>query len=196
VNEIVCYCDGGSKGSFKLSGYGYVFDIEGTLYEGRGAFCPGTNQTGELFAAAAALTSIERRLFELHGTALPTPSAWATPVRVVSDSEYLVKGMSEWLIGWKYQNWKTAANKPVANQCFWRLLDKLSGRFTSLTWKWVKGHSGIYGNERADGLATSALKAYPHTTKKAFPDPADFPAVPEDMGGWGGLMGYHEELDL
>mgnify|MGYP001556260828 FL=1 len=73
-----------------------------------------------------------------------------------TDSTYVMKGMTEWLEGWKARNWKTAARKPVKNVDLWQRLDDAIARHR-VDWKWVKGHSGVPENERADELARNAI---------------------------------------
>jgi hypothetical protein len=75
---------------------------------------------------------------------------------VYTDSQYVIKGIEEWVGGWKARGWKTADKKPVKNQDLWERLDALAAQH-SLEWHWVKGHSGIPGNERVDALANRAI---------------------------------------
>tara|TARA_Y100000815_G_C13324864_1_gene493731 strand:- start:394 stop:762 length:369 start_codon:yes stop_codon:yes gene_type:complete len=78
------------------------------------------------------------------------------PIRLFSDSTYLVKGMSEWLAGWKAKSWRGSNKKPVANKELWEQLDRLSQPL-DVEWLWVKEHSGNEGNELADSLANRAM---------------------------------------
>ena len=73
-----------------------------------------------------------------------------------SDSTYVLKGLQEWLPGWKKRGWKTAAKKPVKNEDLWRELDTLTSQ-REVDWRWVKGHAGDIGNERADELAREGV---------------------------------------
>ncbi len=73
-----------------------------------------------------------------------------------TDSKYVMQGLNDWLPGWKKNGWKTAAKKPVKNVDLWRLLDAEVNRH-HINWHWVKGHSGIDGNEQADQLANAAI---------------------------------------
>ncbi len=77
-------------------------------------------------------------------------------VVLYTDSEYLRRGITEWLSQWKSRNWKTAARKPVKNIDLWQRLDKIAA-IHEIEWHWVKGHSGNEGNERADQLANTAI---------------------------------------
>ncbi|GFD72212.1 ribonuclease H [Tenacibaculum sp. KUL113] len=73
-----------------------------------------------------------------------------------TDNDMIAKGYNEWLKGWKLKGWKTASKKPVANHDLWQRIDKLKQEKPKVVVKWVRGHSGIYGNELADNLATEA----------------------------------------
>jgi ribonuclease HI len=76
-------------------------------------------------------------------------------VTITTDSQYVIKGMTEWLTGWKAKNWKTAAKKPVKNVELWQRLDKAVAPH-QVKWEWVRGHQGHVDNERADQLAVAA----------------------------------------
>jgi ribonuclease HI len=78
-------------------------------------------------------------------------------VQVYTDSQYVQKGISEWLAGWKARGWKTADKKPVKNDDLWRILDELVVGH-EVGWHWVKGHAGHPGNERADSLANRGVE--------------------------------------
>jgi ribonuclease HI len=78
-------------------------------------------------------------------------------VNLYTDSQYVRKGITEWMAGWKKNGWKTAARKPVKNEDLWRALDEEVARH-DVTWHWVKGHSGVPGNERADALANLGIE--------------------------------------
>ncbi|MGH6999824.1 MAG: RNase H family protein, partial [Phenylobacterium sp.] len=78
-------------------------------------------------------------------------------VELHTDSTYVMKGISEWIHGWKKRGWKTADNKPVKNDDLWRRLDTARLRH-EVSWKWVKGHAGHELNERADALARKGLE--------------------------------------
>jgi ribonuclease HI len=79
-------------------------------------------------------------------------------VEIYTDSKYVMQGISDWISNWKRNGWKTAAKKPVKNYDLWQLLDKEVAEH-SIDWNWVKGHSGIEGNELADQLANAAIDA-------------------------------------
>jgi ribonuclease HI len=78
-------------------------------------------------------------------------------VHVYTDSRYVQKGISEWIHDWKRRGWKTASKEPVKNADLWRRLDALTAGHT-IEWRWVKGHAGHPGNERADALARAGLE--------------------------------------
>jgi ribonuclease HI len=81
-----------------------------------------------------------------------------TQAIIQTDSQYVIKGITEWLPAWKARGWRTADRKPVKNQELWEKLDQVAAQHT-LTWQWVKGHSGDPGNERVDELANLAIDA-------------------------------------
>jgi ribonuclease HI len=88
--------------------------------------------------------------------AIKAVSPITAPVTIISDSQYVIKGITEWLSGWKSKGWKTAGKKPVINQDLWQELDKLNSPL--ITWSWVRGHAGNEWNERADVLANTAAQ--------------------------------------
>ena len=96
----------------------------------------------ELLAVINALRALKRRV----------------SARVYTDSQYVRLGMTEWLTGWKARGWRTADRKPVKNQDLWEQLDELAAGH-DIEWHWVKGHSGVPGNERCDQLANAAIDA-------------------------------------
>jgi ribonuclease HI len=100
-----------------------------------------TNNRMELIAAIQGLSALNRRC----------------NVSVYTDSEYVRRGISEWLANWKKRGWKTANRKPVKNEDLWRELDELAAQH-DIEWHWVKGHAGNPGNERADQLANDGLE--------------------------------------
>ena len=99
-----------------------------------------TNNRMELTAVIRALEQLKR------------PSR----VRLCTDSQYVQKGISEWIHGWKARGWKTASKEPVKNADLWRMLDEVSSKH-EVEWLWVKGHAGHEGNERADELANRGV---------------------------------------
>lgn len=134
------YTDGGCHGNPGPGGYGAIIVTPQGIEELSGYEPHTTNNRMELTAALKALekTSPKSRIV------------------LTTDSNYLVKGMTEWLPGWKKNNWKNSQNKAVVNQDLWEQLDTLV-RHRSVEWKWVKGHSGHPENERCDELANIAI---------------------------------------
>jgi len=78
-------------------------------------------------------------------------------VAIYTDSQYVQKGISEWIKKWKVNSWRTSDKKPVKNQDLWKELDALAGNF-SVTWEWVRGHAGVEFNERCDLLVQKAME--------------------------------------
>ena len=148
----VVFTDGSAEGNPGPGGYCALVRIPGRPdRELSGGTAHTTNNKMELTAAIVGLrTAIE---------------AGATEVTVYSDSEYLVKGMTDWLPGWKRKNWQTAGGQPVKNRELWEQLAQLvDGR--TVRWNWVKGHAGHPENEHCDLVATAAARrvAKSHST--------------------------------
>ena len=134
--SVVMYTDGACKGNPGKGGWG-VWMVSGQHErEMWGGELVTTNNRMELTAVIQALASLKRRC----------------KVVIYTDSEYVRKGITEWIHGWKRRGWKTADNKPVKNDDLWRKLEELAVGH-DVDWRWVKGHAGDPGNERADGLA-------------------------------------------
>ena len=140
VTAVEIHTDGACRGNPGPGGWGAVLRAAGTEKEIWGGELATTNNRMELTAAIMALESLRR----------------PCRVQVYTDSEYLRKGITEWLKNWKLRGWKTAARKPVKNEDLWRRLDELAVRH-DVRWHWVKGHAGHAGNERADQLANRGL---------------------------------------
>jgi ribonuclease HI len=123
---------------------------------GWGALLRSGNAEKELFGGEAATTNNKMELTAVIRAleALKGPSR----VRVYTDSQYVQKGIKEWIHGWKRNGWKTAAKEPVKNKELWIELDALRGRH-EIEWHWVKGHAGHPENERADALANKGIPA-------------------------------------
>lgn len=138
--EVIIYTDGACKGNPGPGGWG-VLMISG---ENRRELCGGetatTNNRMELTAAIEALRALKRRC----------------RVRLFTDSSYVKQGIETWIHGWKKNGWKTSDKKPVKNADLWQLLDTLNAA-QDVEWRWVKGHSGDPGNERADELSNEGI---------------------------------------
>ncbi len=137
---ITIYTDGSSRGNPGPGGWGAVVLDEVRAVELGGREEHTTNNRMELMGAIKAL--------EFAGTLSDTP------IEVYTDSEYVMKGMTEWIKGWQMRGWRTAAKKPVLNQDLWQQLILVTDG-KSIEWKYVAGHSGHVFNERCDEIATS-----------------------------------------
>ena len=141
ADTIYIYSDGACKGNPGAGGWGALLVTDGHRKEICGGEANTTNNRMEMTAVIRALESLKR------------PST----VEVHTDSQYVQKGISEWMAGWKRRNWRTADGKPVKNQDLWLQLDALSQLHT-IEWKWVRGHAGHPENERADALANQGVQ--------------------------------------
>ena len=142
VGQLIIHTDGACRGNPGPGGWGVLLSWNDTRKELSGAEVATTNNRMELTAAIMGLTALKR----------------PTLATVQTDSQYVIKGITEWLPVWKERGWRTADRKPVKNQDLWERLDQLAGQHT-LRWQWVKGHSGDPGNERVDELANLAIDA-------------------------------------
>ncbi|MGF1607123.1 MAG: ribonuclease HI [Rhodothalassiaceae bacterium] len=141
--RVEIFTDGACSGNPGPGGWGAVLRYGTVEKELKGGAKHTTNNRMELTAAIEALRALKR------------PSQ----VVLTTDSQYVQKGISEWLPGWKARGWKTAAKKPVKNQDLWQALDEQIARH-QVRWAWVKGHAGHPENERADGLANEGMAAF------------------------------------
>ena len=143
MNEVVIYTDGACKGNPGPGGWGALLRSGSTEKELYGGERLTTNNRMELMAVIQALEALKR------------PCAVILNV----DSQYVLKGMTEWLQGWKAKGWRTAAKQPVKNVELWQELDELvNRRGHAIEWRWVRGHNGDPGNERADVLANMGVE--------------------------------------
>jgi ribonuclease HI len=144
LNKVVIYTDGACKGNPGPGGWGALLRAaDGAEKELCGGELETTNNRMEMMAVIEALSALKR------------------PCHVVLhvDSQYVLKGMTEWLQGWKAKGWRTAAKQPVKNVDLWQRLDALvHQREHRIEWQWVKGHAGDPGNERADALANRGVE--------------------------------------
>jgi len=139
-SKVVLYTDGACKGNPGPGGWGAVLQYGEHKRELFGGEPDTTNNRMELMAAIKALGALKR----------------ACSVDIYTDSQYVRKGITEWIFGWKKNGWKTAAKQPVKNDELWKELDALTHKHT-IKWHWVKGHAGHPGNERADQLANEGV---------------------------------------
>ena len=140
MNKVKIYTDGACKGNPGPGGYGCIIVRNGETLELKGGEKETTNNIMEMTAAIVALQQLEK------------PSE----VELTTDSQYLVKGMTEWIDGWIRKNWVTASKQPVKNKSQWQELLRVSEPH-KIKWVWVRGHNGHPENERADALANQGL---------------------------------------
>ncbi len=140
MKSVEIFTDGGCKGNPGPGGYGCIIRDSGKVLELKGSNPNTTNNIMEMTAAIVAL----RKLSQPYEVTLTT------------DSQYLVKGMTEWIHGWIKKGWLTASRKPVKNKELWQELHQLSQKH-KITWVWVRGHDGHPENERCDQLANEAM---------------------------------------
>ncbi len=140
MDKVQVFTDGACRGNPGPGGWGVVLRAGAHERELYGGEAQTTNNRMELTAAIAALEALKR----------------PCEVTLTTDSQYVRKGITEWLAGWKRRGWKTADRKPVKNQDLWERLEAATHRH-KIHWKWIKGHSGHAENERADALANRAI---------------------------------------
>ncbi|MES2938059.1 MAG: ribonuclease HI [Pseudomonadota bacterium] len=144
MNQVEIYTDGACKGNPGPGGWGVLLKSGTTQKELYGGDPSTTNNRMELMAVIQALEALKR------------PCA----VTLYLDSQYVLKGITEWLPGWKAKGWRTASKQPVKNVELWQRLDDLLMRSGhAVDWRWVRGHNGDPGNERADALANLGVQS-------------------------------------
>jgi len=141
-DQIELFTDGACRGNPGPGGWGALLRFSGTEKELFGGEAETTNNRMELMAAIRGLESLTR----------------PCRVRLTTDSQYVMKGVTEWMDNWKRRGWKTAAKKPVKNVDLWQRLDKALAPH-QVEWQWVRGHTGHVENERADELANRGIDA-------------------------------------
>lgn len=137
---VEIFCDGACRGNPGPGGWGAVLRYNGTEKFLYGAEAQTTNNRMELTAAIRGLEALKRDC----------------EVVLTTDSQYVQKGIQEWMLNWKKRNWKTSDNKAVKNVDLWQVLDALACKH-KVKWHWVKGHSGHRENELADQLANKGI---------------------------------------
>ena len=135
-NTVLVFADGACKGNPGPGGWGAILRMGAREKEICGGERQTTNNRMELTAVIRAFEALKRHC----------------NVKVYTDSQYVQKGISEWLPQWKRRGWRTAGKKPVKNEDLWRELDELAHKH-KVQWHWVRGHAGHVENERADALA-------------------------------------------
>jgi ribonuclease HI len=139
-DDIQIFTDGACKGNPGPGGWGALLLYQGAEKELWGGEAATTNNRMELTAAIRALEELKRPCVVL----------------LVTDSQYVMQGIKEWMPNWKKRGWKTAAKQPVKNVDLWQQLDEQVNRH-QVNWQWVRGHTGHPGNERADQLANRGV---------------------------------------
>ena len=139
---VIVYTDGACRGNPGPGGWGVYIEENGESRELNGGDPATTNNRMELLAAITALESLPE----------------GTPVELHTDSTYVKNGITDWMNKWQRNGWRTSAGKPVKNQDLWVRLADAAARHR-VDWRWVKGHAGVPGNERADALANAAIDA-------------------------------------
>lgn len=147
MDHVEIFTDGACRGNPGPGGWGALLRYNGQEKTLLGAEPDTTNNRMELTAAIMALEALKRRC----------------RVDLTTDSQYVKKGITEWLAGWKRKGWMTAARKPVKNADLWRRLDSAAAAH-EVAWHWVRGHTGHAENERADQLANQAIDEMLATT--------------------------------
>ena len=141
MSEAVIYTDGACSGNPGPGGWGAVLSYGDVVRELHGGERATTNNRMELTAVISALEALKRPV----------------PVRLYTDSKYVLDGITKWVPGWQRNGWKTASKQPVKNVDLWqRLVAAMEPH--EISWQWVKGHAGIAGNERADELARQGIE--------------------------------------
>ena len=140
MTDVEMYTDGACRGNPGPGGWAALLIAGENRRQVSGAEPLTTNNRMELMAAIEGLGALKRRC----------------TVRLYTDSKYVLQGATEWLPGWKARGWRTASREPVKNQDLWERLDAaLTAQ--DISWQWVKGHSGLEGNEFVDALANQAI---------------------------------------
>lgn len=142
MNDVEIFTDGACSGNPGPGGWGTLLRSKGVEKELSGGEKDTTNNRMEMMAVIVGLESLTQ----------------PCRVKITTDSQYVMKGMMEWLPGWKKRNWKTAGNKPVKNVDLWQRMEKAASQH-KLEWEWVRGHQGHIENERADALAVAARES-------------------------------------
>ena len=146
MDKIIIYADGASSGNPGSSGWGSIIFIPpDTVYEMGGGNPRSTNNRMELTAVIEPLNKL---------------STTDKQIIVITDSSYVLKGITAWIFGWKKRGWKTAEGKDVLNADLWEALDKAVQRVgpKNIEWRYVRGHTGVAGNERTDEIAVCFSK--------------------------------------
>ena len=142
VKDLTIYTDGACSGNPGPGGWGVLMQFNGVEKEICGGESETTNNRMEMMAAIEALRAVK--------------DGYKGQIHLWTDSQYVLKGITEWIHGWKRRGWKKSDKKPVINADLWKILDALNQQH-NVEWHWVKGHAGVDGNERADALARKGI---------------------------------------
>lgn len=145
MDKIIIYCDGGCRGNqfeHNIGGWGVLMTYKNNTKELHGGTKDTTNNIMELTSCVEGLKSIKNK---------------DIPIEVVMDSQYVIKGINDWVSGWIKKGWKTSQKKPVENKELWQQLVELKNQFKDIKFIKCKGHSDNEGNNRADELANIAM---------------------------------------
>ncbi len=145
---VEIFTDGSCKGNPGPGGWAALMRFKGRSKKLTGAEPRTTNNRMEMMAAIMALEALTK----------------PCKVKLVTDSEYLKKGITEWIKNWKKRNWLTANKTPVKNEDLWRRLDEAVNRH-EVTWEWVRGHNGHSENETVDQMANSAIRGLSNNSR-------------------------------
>lgn len=152
-SEIIIYCDGACSGNPGPGGWGSIVIHQGNVVELGGGNASTTNNRMEMTAVLSALN------YCISGS----KSQSETQIQIFTDSVYVIRGITQWIFGWKKRGWKTAENEDVSNRDIWVELDEAVKKAKSILnadikWHFIKGHSGVPGNERCDEIAVAFSK--------------------------------------
>ena len=142
MNKVTIYTDGACKGNPGVGGWGAVLESGQHKKELFGGEQETTNNRMELMAVIKALSALKR----------------PCEIKLHTDSQYVLKGITEWISGWKARGWRTASKEPVKNVDLWQALDAAC-QTHQIEWIWVRGHTGNPGNELADQLANQGVES-------------------------------------
>ncbi len=142
MNKVTIYTDGACKGNPGVGGWGAVLESGAHKKELFGGEQETTNNRMELMAVIKALSALKR----------------PCEIKLHTDSQYVLKGITEWISGWKARGWRTASKEPVKNVDLWQALDAAC-QTHQIDWIWVRGHTGNPGNELADQLANQGVES-------------------------------------
>lgn len=152
-DKVIIYTDGAAKGNPGRAGWGAIFLVNDRVIEIGGGVEHATNNQMELTAPMEALKHLKNKFSNIKH------------IEIVSDSKYVILGITEWIFNWLRNNWRNANKKPVLNKELWEELYELTQDLKP-KWTYVKGHNGDKWNERADVVATSFAEGFPVELKK------------------------------